>query len=65
MSDQNFPTTIAGFASYLVAVVAYLILNATRLTISDESINELKALYGDEDHEDTYLYWKKQYKYAT
>lgn len=54
---STFPTTKEGLYSYLLAVVAYLILNKTRLMISDDNINELKALYGDAVTPDTYLYY--------
>jgi hypothetical protein len=65
MSRTVFPTTINGLAAYLYKVVAYLILEATRLGIIPERIDELKTLYGDDSHPGSYVYCKMQYDAAS
>ena len=57
MGDSTFPTTKEGLYSYLLAVIAYLILNKTRLTISSDNITALQTLYGDPVTPDTYMYY--------
>jgi len=57
MGDKTFPTTKEGLYTYLLAVIAYLILNKTRLLITDANMDALSALYGAPDTQDTYLYY--------
>ena len=60
-----YPTTILGFFLYLVAVMAYLTANATRLGIASAKLTALAAIYGDVDIPDTYLYFKTLWDDAT
>jgi hypothetical protein len=64
MSEQNFPTSISGFFSYLVAVMLWLETHKTRLGITDEAFDALKNKYGDIVTVGTYLYWKNQWDIA-
>jgi len=63
MSKQNFPPSIPGLYSYLIAVIAWLTTHAVRLGISTDTIEALVALFGDINApaEGTYLYYKAQW----
>jgi hypothetical protein len=64
MSEKNFPASISGFYTYLVAVMLWLETHRTRLGIPDEIWDLLKNKYGDIATVDTYLYWKNQWDIA-
>ena len=58
--QRAFPTTREGKNSYYTSVLAYLILNATRLLVSSGRMNALTALMGSVSTPDTWLYlWPK------
>ena len=65
MKKKTFPTNIPGWQVFLFVLVAYIVLNATRLGILSARVSLLEALYGDESTVGTYLYCKKKYDEAT
>ena len=64
MSEQNFPPSIPGFYTYLVAVMLWLFTHKTRLGITDEAFEALNSKYGEIAIVGTYLYWKNQWDIA-
>jgi hypothetical protein len=64
MNRSSFPAKREKLNLYFAVVIAYLILNATRLRISTDNLNNLNALYGDDQTDGTYLFiweaWKDE-----
>jgi hypothetical protein len=63
--STTYPTTILGFASYIVKALAWLVSQEVRLGIDPAQILALKALYGDDTTPGTYVYCKLQYDLAS
>jgi hypothetical protein len=61
MGDKVYPGSRDGLYSYLLAVVAYIVLNKTRLQISADNLTKLTGLYGDPATQDTYMYYYTLY----
>ena len=61
MTDTVFPSSIADKAAYFFKSTNYLTTNATRLGISATNLAKMKEIYGDDEHENSYVYRKIKY----
>jgi len=59
--QKAFPTTHEGKNSYYTAVLAYLLLNATRLQVSSDRMDALTALMGNISTPNTWVFLWAQY----